>query len=465
MVDHSFLKRLAVLAFVLGGVSLARAQTAAGDWPFDNAGAAPAEQPADSGAASQDVTTAPPGADWASAGTDTAPATPESGATADGWSLQENEQDLSLMQSGPGDGPSTEPGGEPMMDEPDDGGTRLGGAAEQVPSSRQGIKVAAYEELLRDNVSLRREIADMEQRAQDSLADKQRLENELRDMERQVSDSVAVIQQLRQGGAGGGEASADTAALAQVRAEKETLAAEVEALRMQLAATPATGGAGSGEAPQPGSDLYRALEQENASLKQQLQASALTVSNDAVQRESKLKSELDQANAENAKLQGTIDKLVQRVPAMEKELAALRDSVGIKDRDLVTKDRDLESLRLEMEKREQRLIKAERMNALMEKTREEVKQVSKKEQRDLYYNMAAVYSKEARYQDAEQAYLSALRVDPTDAGSHYNLGILYEDVLGDKRKAVMHYRAYLKLAPSADDVDEVKSWIMQLEIN
>jgi tetratricopeptide (TPR) repeat protein len=149
---------------------------------------------------------------------------------------------------------------------------------------------------------------------------------------------------------------------------------------------------------------------------------------------------------------------------METGLAEMRDTVEMKDRELMSRGRELEMLRLEMDKREQRLIKAERMTALMEKSRAEVKAFSKKEERDLHYNMASVYAKEGRHREAEQEYLKALRADPTDAGSHYNLGILYDEVFSEKSKAAMHYRAYLKLAPNAPDSDEVKSWLLQLDL-
>ncbi len=361
------------------------------------------------------------------------------------------------------------------------------GAGGKAATAKGRIDVSAYEDLLRENMQLRREVTDLQQGIQDSLSDKQRLEGEMRDLERQVSESVTLIQALRQGGATGQEAP-DAAApasveLDQLRAEKDQLQAELEALKAQMQSQPAA--AGGGASPTAGSDLYRALEEENAGLKSRAtelesarqaattelealkstQAAGMSEVDSARGREAELTAKLNEALATSDKRQKTIDKLLERVPSMETELAGLRDTVGMKDRNLQARDRDLESLKLEMERREQRLIKAERMSELMEKTREEVQQVSKKEQRDLHYNMASVYAKESRYAEAEREYLQALRVDPTDAGSHYNLAILYEDVLNDKRKAAMHYRAYLKLSPNADDADEVKSWLLQLDMN
>ena len=66
--------------------------------------------------------------------------------------------------------------------------------------------------------------------------------------------------------------------------------------------------------------------------------------------------------------------------------------------------------------------------------------------------------------EAEQEYLKALRIDPTDAFCHYNLGILYDDELGSKRRAAMHYRRYLLLAPYSPDVDHGQEWLNRLEM-
>jgi len=82
----------------------------------------------------------------------------------------------------------------------------------------------------------------------------------------------------------------------------------------------------------------------------------------------------------------------------------------------------------------------------------------------MHYNMAVVYAKEGRFEEAEKEYLRALRIDPNDPAAHYNLAILYDDELDRKRRAVMHYRKYIQLNPTAPDADQVKQWIMQLEM-
>lgn len=350
-----------------------------------------------------------------------------------------------------------------------------------------GMDVNAFEGLLRENMTLRRQVDEALVQGDQAAADKRRLEQEMRELERQVSESVALIQKMKrepgpavpaEGDAVPAPAvvSATSEEVEQLRARNASLQAQLDALQAQMDAATAAATAAAppvSASPGPGSDLFRQLEAENAALKRQM-AEAQAAQQAALDAQAAMTAQRIAAEASQAADQSRLRELeaelqilkrgIERVPGLQQELSGLRETVALKDRDLEARKRDLETLRLEMDKREQRLIKDERMAALLEKSRAEVKAVSKKEERDLHYNMAAVYSREGRHRDAEQAYLKALRADPTDAGSHYNLGILYEDVLEDKGKAAMHYRAYLKLAPNAEDVDQVKGWLLQLNL-
>jgi tetratricopeptide (TPR) repeat protein len=216
----------------------------------------------------------------------------------------------------------------------------------------------------------------------------------------------------------------------------------------------------------PGSDLFQEVEKENVLLKQKLemlQADQQKAAG-AVEKQRELEAELARAKAGEQQSREAVEKLLERIPELEDQLAALKSGTQQQDAAITVKDKDLSAFKLELERRENRLIKAERMATLLAKTREEIKQVSDREKRDMHYNMAAVYAKEGKYREAEQEYLRALRIDPGDADSHYNLGILYDEQLADKRRAAMHYRRYLKLRPNASDGDIVKTWLMDLDM-
>jgi tetratricopeptide (TPR) repeat protein len=159
-----------------------------------------------------------------------------------------------------------------------------------------------------------------------------------------------------------------------------------------------------------------------------------------------------------------IEKLMIQMPELEQDIVRLQDSLSQKETLLVERSRALETLKVEMEKREHRLLKAQRTAQILEDAREDVVHTNDREKRDMHYNMAMVYSREKRHAEAEGEYLKALRLDPTDADIHYNLAILYDDELESPEKAVLHYKRYLKLSPHGPDADAVRSWLMKLEV-
>jgi len=77
------------------------------------------------------------------------------------------------------------------------------------------------------------------------------------------------------------------------------------------------------------------------------------------------------------------------------------------------------------------------------------------------YNLALLYEDTQRYEDAVKEYEKALELAPFNADICYNLGILYDDCIKDRKKAVFYYQKYLELAPSAEDARQVKSWILK----
>jgi len=178
----------------------------------------------------------------------------------------------------------------------------------------------------------------------------------------------------------------------------------------------------------------------------------------------KAEDELVDARAREAEYQELIEKLTTQVPDLEQQVGELETANSKLQAELIDRQEDLQALKVELDKREHRLIKAERVAEVLESAREDVLHASDKEKLDMHYNMAAVYAREGKYDEAEQEYLHALRLDPTDADVHYNLGILYDDELKSSAKAAVHYRRYLKLNPHGPDADQVRDWLMKLEM-
>jgi tetratricopeptide (TPR) repeat protein len=61
-----------------------------------------------------------------------------------------------------------------------------------------------------------------------------------------------------------------------------------------------------------------------------------------------------------------------------------------------------------------------------------------------YFDLGNVLDETARVQEAVDAYSTALQLAPTYADAHYNIALAYER-LGQPRRALRHWKAYLKL--------------------
>ncbi|MCX5677841.1 MAG: tetratricopeptide repeat protein [Candidatus Omnitrophica bacterium] len=98
------------------------------------------------------------------------------------------------------------------------------------------------------------------------------------------------------------------------------------------------------------------------------------------------------------------------------------------------------------------------------KAPEEMKVKLNKERLDAHFNTAVMYEKNGLWHDAEREYLKCLRIDPKDAGVHYNLGILYDDKLNMNNKALYHYYKFLSLRPMGETAERVRDWITKMEL-
>lgn len=79
--------------------------------------------------------------------------------------------------------------------------------------------------------------------------------------------------------------------------------------------------------------------------------------------------------------------------------------------------------------------------------------VARREARDrLLPGMQAAIAAEqdGRYDDAITHYRAALAAEPSAAGAHFSLGILYQEHAADYVEAMHHYRRYLEDQPGAD---------------
>jgi tetratricopeptide (TPR) repeat protein len=75
--------------------------------------------------------------------------------------------------------------------------------------------------------------------------------------------------------------------------------------------------------------------------------------------------------------------------------------------------------------------------------------------------LGMLYRRSNRLEDAQQAYLEALKAAPDHVDAHWNLAILYDRFLPDPAQALAHYTRYQQLTQSTDP--QLQQWITGLQ--
>jgi chromosome segregation ATPase len=82
----------------------------------------------------------------------------------------------------------------------------------------------------------------------------------------------------------------------------------------------------------------------------------------------------------------------------------------------------------------------------------------------MHYNLGVFYTKEKEYERAISEFEKAIELKPDDASAHFNLGYIYAEYVVNRKKAVEHFRQYVRLAKGGDtDLDWAKKYILTWE--
>jgi nucleoid-associated protein YgaU len=79
------------------------------------------------------------------------------------------------------------------------------------------------------------------------------------------------------------------------------------------------------------------------------------------------------------------------------------------------------------------------------------------------YRLGAGKYRDGDFETAIRTYEKALHLDPNLAAAHLDLGIIYDDYLTDKKRAIAHYKEYLRLEPQSEKAEMVMRWIHSAE--
>jgi tetratricopeptide (TPR) repeat protein len=191
-------------------------------------------------------------------------------------------------------------------------------------------------------------------------------------------------------------------------------------------------------------DLKNAFEEITESFRQRMaeQEQKAGVERQALvaEREAAL-AERDAVRVQMAGMESTVKALEEKLAERDAEVATLLKARASSDDALRTKDEELARV-------QEALQAAEQANA--------------RERFALAYNLGSIYKAARQYDRAEAQFLKALAMNADDPALHYNLGILYDDNLGNAKKARQHYERFLELAPNDPDAPNVVKWLKEL---
>lgn len=229
------------------------------------------------------------------------------------------------------------------------------------------------------------------------------------------------------------------------------------------------------------SQRERELEEEINSLRTAVEAKR--------EREGTLGEEIDQLLQERARLSRALVEANQSLRKVDLEAKEIKEKLKEKEAQNIQFRRSLminaallqeEVIRLKEEKEglsrelteltkkinhtQEELTRSQEDSFFPEKKGKE-SQVSLSEKKlfKQHYNLGLTYDYKGNYQEALKEYRKALQIKPYDPDTHYNMGIIYDDHLKDKKKAILHYQKYLKFSPDSAYRSQVKTWIIQAE--
>ncbi len=157
-----------------------------------------------------------------------------------------------------------------------------------------------------------------------------------------------------------------------------------------------------------------------------------------------------------------IARLKSSMEALEKDKKALEDRIAS----------ETQMTKAEKEKLESRLaaltqevsVQRQQESQILLSVRQKEKIPIVVETAKRHYNLGNFYFKGREYAKAAAEYEKALFYQPNDPAANHNLGVVYDEYLGDRMLAVRYYRKYLTLQPEAPDRFKVRERILDLEM-
>lgn len=224
-----------------------------------------------------------------------------------------------------------------------------------------------------------------------------------------------------------------------LKAEGETLRAENVRLREKLQQVAA-------ENKILTNDLNKA-KADAGTVKQEVEVKSLT-------------QRLAEANAINSRLNVRLGKMSKELEAttikndkLSNDNANLTATIAKNRKDLADAAKKNDAFLKEMQNMPKKFAETARQN------RQLIKETS-----EMHYNLGVFYMKVKEFERARMELEKAVDINPEDASTHFNLGYVYAEYMVDRKKAVAHFKEYIRLSKTTGkDVDWAKKYILTWE--
>jgi tetratricopeptide (TPR) repeat protein len=145
------------------------------------------------------------------------------------------------------------------------------------------------------------------------------------------------------------------------------------------------------------------------------------------------------------------------VPSTEKEIE--KPETVRKTAEPAVTIQDLAALSNALQKKQDELSNAKKQINDLKVTVRKMLEASRRERLSLLNNLACAYEAGGEYKKAEAKFLEALEINGDDSDIVYNLAILYDEDLKDKKKAKQYYQRFLQLPGDPRDKEMVRAWL------
>jgi len=337
-------------------------------------------------------------------------------------------------------------------------------SAARAPAARAGAMGAdAYERLVRENLDLRAELDRVSAAYAKTKQNGAEMGRRVASLQKKRETLAQLLAEMRRSGATDSKERRRLQTLEQqiseFRTQNAALRVELGQLKTRLASLTDE----RADIAATNTDLFRRLEKEKIELKEQ-------VARLRADHAAELKARAESARAELERVRTNLDEstkaretLAEREQELSTALERLKGALGATEQALALKDTEIRELRGVLDANEKNLAARSRQLRTLEAERDGLRSTFRREQRDMHYNLGVLHSQHRNYEAAEQAYRKALELDAQDADSHFNLGVIYDDFLEKKEKAVHHYREFLRIKPDSPDAKRVRGWIQNIE--